>query len=234
MALLDPMPQRIRQDLEPILSLPDPRPKISAYDSMPYAIFRYDPNDEFAMRAEIDMLQDAARAAREAGHQDLARRVPGRRDARRAPPRGVVRRRAIESGTDIVVDTVHEILGRAGRRRRTPGAAGRRPPAARARTRCGTWSSSAGQEPCSRSTARSRCWSSSTGGSPSRPFSSTPASSTARPGSSSWACSRPSTTTDRGSSDGGIVHGRRTDDQRPLRQRHRPQHRRGHQGRPAR
>ena len=34
---------RLTQDLEPILRLPDPRTKISAYHDMPYAIFRYDP-----------------------------------------------------------------------------------------------------------------------------------------------------------------------------------------------
>lgn len=49
--------ERLKNDLEPILSLPDPRPKISAYNNMPYAIFRYPPEDEFEVRAEITMLQ---------------------------------------------------------------------------------------------------------------------------------------------------------------------------------
>src|SRR5690606_12113270 len=31
---------RLKQDLEPILELPDPRERISAYHDMPYAIFR--------------------------------------------------------------------------------------------------------------------------------------------------------------------------------------------------
>jgi len=56
MGLLDPMPDRIREDLEPILSLPDPRTRISAYHDMPYAIFRYDPEEEFALRQEVSML----------------------------------------------------------------------------------------------------------------------------------------------------------------------------------
>ena len=43
MGLHDPLADRITKDLEPILALPDPRPKISAYHSMPYAILRYDP-----------------------------------------------------------------------------------------------------------------------------------------------------------------------------------------------
>jgi hypothetical protein len=57
MGLHDPLPERIAKDLEPILALPDPRPKISAYHSMPYAIFRYDPAEEFALRAQVGMLQ---------------------------------------------------------------------------------------------------------------------------------------------------------------------------------
>ena len=35
--------RRLTDILEPILQLPDPRPKISAYDDMPYAIFQYPP-----------------------------------------------------------------------------------------------------------------------------------------------------------------------------------------------
>ena len=49
--------QRLTQALEPILREADPRPKISAYHNMPYAIFRYPPDDEFAVRGEITMLR---------------------------------------------------------------------------------------------------------------------------------------------------------------------------------
>ena len=49
--------KRLKEDLEPILSLSDPRPKISAYNNMPYAIFRYPPEDEFIVRTEITLLQ---------------------------------------------------------------------------------------------------------------------------------------------------------------------------------
>lgn len=48
---------RLRNDLEPILSSADPRQKISAYHDMPYALFRYDPEDEFALRSEITLLK---------------------------------------------------------------------------------------------------------------------------------------------------------------------------------
>ncbi len=49
--------ERLKNKLEPVLKLPNPRPKISAYDNMPYAIFRYPPEEEFAVRTEITLLQ---------------------------------------------------------------------------------------------------------------------------------------------------------------------------------
>ena len=49
--------ERLKSSLEPILTLPDPRPQLSAYHDMPYGLFRYDPPDEFALRREILMLQ---------------------------------------------------------------------------------------------------------------------------------------------------------------------------------
>ena len=49
--------QRLTLALEPILRDTDPRPKISAYHNMPYAIFLYPPDDEFALRGEVAMLR---------------------------------------------------------------------------------------------------------------------------------------------------------------------------------
>lgn len=57
MGLLDPMAKRLTQDLEPLLALPDPRSKLSVYHDMPYAIFRYDPEEEFALRTQVALLQ---------------------------------------------------------------------------------------------------------------------------------------------------------------------------------
>jgi hypothetical protein len=56
MSLTDPMAERLSRDLEPVLSLPDPRPKLSAYHDMPYAIFRYDPDDELDLRRHVSLL----------------------------------------------------------------------------------------------------------------------------------------------------------------------------------
>lgn len=49
--------ERLTGQLEPLLKLPDPRQQISAYHDMPYAIFRYSPEDEFALRQEITLLR---------------------------------------------------------------------------------------------------------------------------------------------------------------------------------
>jgi hypothetical protein len=48
---------RLTGTLEPLLKLPDPRQQISAYHDMPYAIFRYPPEDEFAVRQEVSLLR---------------------------------------------------------------------------------------------------------------------------------------------------------------------------------
>lgn len=48
---------RIKTSLEPILDQPDPRQRISAYHDMPYALFRYDPEEEFNLRTQIRLLE---------------------------------------------------------------------------------------------------------------------------------------------------------------------------------
>lgn len=53
----DPMVSRLTKDLEPILSLADPREKLSAYHDMPYALFRYDPEEEFELRKQVTLLE---------------------------------------------------------------------------------------------------------------------------------------------------------------------------------
>jgi hypothetical protein len=48
---------RIKHDLEPVLELPDPRERISAYHDMPYALFRYEPDEEFDLRKQVTLLE---------------------------------------------------------------------------------------------------------------------------------------------------------------------------------
>ena len=47
---------RLKQVLEPILQETDPRQQISVYHDMPYALFRYDPEEEFKLRKEVALL----------------------------------------------------------------------------------------------------------------------------------------------------------------------------------
>jgi Domain of unknown function (DUF1788) len=49
--------ERLTGKLESVLSLPDPRKQIGPYREMPYAIFRYAPEDEFAVRKEVTNLE---------------------------------------------------------------------------------------------------------------------------------------------------------------------------------
>lgn len=54
--LADEWQARLTRDLEPILSAKDPRPKLSAYHDMPFAIFQYPATAEFALREEVALL----------------------------------------------------------------------------------------------------------------------------------------------------------------------------------
>ena len=48
--------ERLTSRLEPILVAPDPRPAISNYHNMPYALFRYDPEEEFELRRQVTLF----------------------------------------------------------------------------------------------------------------------------------------------------------------------------------
>ncbi|WP_295400599.1 BREX protein BrxB domain-containing protein [uncultured Thiocystis sp.] len=48
---------RLTQQLEPVLKQPDPRQQLSAYHDMPYAIFRYPPEEEFGLRHQVALLR---------------------------------------------------------------------------------------------------------------------------------------------------------------------------------
>lgn len=54
---MNPWKQRLTKDLEPVLLVKDPRPAISRYHDLPFGIFVYPPEDEFAVRKEIGLLR---------------------------------------------------------------------------------------------------------------------------------------------------------------------------------
>lgn len=109
MSLTDPLKERLSRDLEPVLALPDPRPRISAYHDMPYALFRYDPEDEFELRKQVTLLetrltQKGKRVRRISLAECLDEAMRSQRplqewfDAER------------EQGVETLVETIHSVL----------------------------------------------------------------------------------------------------------------------------
>ena len=102
--------KRMKDDLEPVLQLPDPRPKISAYDNMPYAIFRYPPEDEFAVRAEMRMLQVRLElSSKKITRISLAECMTAALRAEEMTFEALAEQEK-SLGLEIVIDTVHNVL----------------------------------------------------------------------------------------------------------------------------
>ena len=109
MSLLDPMPLRIAQDLEPLLALADPRTKLSAYHDMPYAIFRYDPEEEFALRGQVGLLQTRLELrGKRVTRISLAECLDVAMRSQRPLEEWFAAER--EMGVETVVETVHAVL----------------------------------------------------------------------------------------------------------------------------
>src|SRR5688572_23051610 len=100
---------RMKQSLEPVLELPDPRQRISAYHDMPYALFRYDPEEEFDLRKQVTLLetrlvQKGKRVKRISLAECLDEAM--RSECSLEDWFGVER----EQGAGTVIDTVHSVL----------------------------------------------------------------------------------------------------------------------------
>lgn len=109
MSLLDPMKTRLTRDLEPVLALPDPRMKLSAYHDMPYAIFRYDPGEEFELRREVGMLETRlTQRGKRVARISLAECLDEAMRAQRPLEEWFEVERQL--GTATVVETVHAVL----------------------------------------------------------------------------------------------------------------------------
>ena len=107
---MNDLQKRLRQDLEPILLLDDPRTKLSAYHDMPYAIFRYDPEDEFELRREVSMLCTRLEQAgkRPPRRVSLAQCLDAAMRSQRPLQEWFDAER--EMGTATVVETIHSVL----------------------------------------------------------------------------------------------------------------------------
>ncbi len=102
--------ERLVDKLEPILRLPDPRPAISVYHDMPYAIFHYGPEDELAVRQEVARLVTRLeQAGKRVTVVSLADRLA---DALEAAGAGIAALADAErqAGLDAMIETVHNIL----------------------------------------------------------------------------------------------------------------------------
>lgn len=100
---------RLTQILEPVLELPDPRERISAYHDMPYAIFRYDPDQEFELRKEVTLLQTRlSQKGKRVTRISLADCLD---EAMRSQyPLEEWFEAEREQGIDTVVETIHSVL----------------------------------------------------------------------------------------------------------------------------
>lgn len=102
--------KRLKENLEPVLHLPDPRPKISAYDNMPYAIFRYPPEDEFAVRVEISLLQTRLElTGKKITRISLAECMAAALAAEEITWEELVQHEK-SLGLETVIDTIHNVL----------------------------------------------------------------------------------------------------------------------------
>jgi hypothetical protein len=99
----------LRETLEPILELPDPRQRISAYHDMPYALFRYDPEDELELRKQVRMLETRlSQKGKRIKRISLAECLDEAMRSQRPLDQWFAAER--EQGLDTIVETIHAVL----------------------------------------------------------------------------------------------------------------------------
>jgi hypothetical protein len=100
---------RIKQGLEPVLVLPDPRHRISAYHDMPYALFRYDPEEEFDLRKQVTLLETRlSQKGKRVRRISLAECLDEAMRSQRPLEDWFAAER--EQGVETIVETVHSVL----------------------------------------------------------------------------------------------------------------------------
>jgi Domain of unknown function (DUF1788) len=101
--------ERLKKDLEPVLELPDPRLRLSAYHDMPYALFRYDPDEELALRKQVTLLETRlSQKGKRIKRISLAECLDTAMRSER--PLGEWFSAEREQGVETVVETIHSIL----------------------------------------------------------------------------------------------------------------------------
>jgi hypothetical protein len=100
---------RLKRDLEPLLELADPRERISAYHDMPYALFRYEPDEEFELRKQVTLLETRLiQRGKRVKRISLAECLDESMRSQRPLEDWFAAER--EQGTDTIVETVHSVL----------------------------------------------------------------------------------------------------------------------------
>lgn len=100
---------RIKEVLEPVLELQDPRERISSYHDMPYAIFRYDPEDEFELRKQVTLLETRlSQKGKCIKRISLAECLDEAMRSQKSPQEWFDVER--EQGVETTVETVHAVL----------------------------------------------------------------------------------------------------------------------------
>jgi len=100
---------RLKQSLEPVLELPDPRQRISAYHDMPYALFRYDPEDEFELRKQVRLLETRlSQKGKRVSRISLAECLDEAMRSQRSLEEWFTAERDL--GVEAIIETVHSVL----------------------------------------------------------------------------------------------------------------------------
>jgi hypothetical protein len=102
---------RLKQNLEPILGSPDPRERLSAYHDMPYALFRYDPEEEFELRKQVTMLETRlSQTGKRVRRISLAECLDEAMRSQRPLEEWFNAER--EQGVETIVETIHAVLAK--------------------------------------------------------------------------------------------------------------------------
>lgn len=106
---MNDLENRLRKNLEPDLALADPRPRISTYHDMPYALFRYDAEDEFSLRKQVTLLETRlSQKGKRITRISLAECLEEAMVSQRPLEEWFEAER--EQGVDTLIKTIHEVL----------------------------------------------------------------------------------------------------------------------------
>ena len=103
--------RRLTHRLEPVLEMTDPRPAISTYHDMPFAIFHYPPEAEFPLRGELSLLRTRLeQKGKKITTISLAEKLQAALAEEFPLEQQTEAERSV--GIEATIETVHEVLSR--------------------------------------------------------------------------------------------------------------------------